>query len=573
MNKLYALLISPLLLSGCQAWHAQQPAPQAPAETASTAPPAKRYAPLDQDTTYRLLSAELAGQRGRFDIALGNYVQEAKASRDPGVAERAFQIADYLGARQVALDSALIWADAAPESLSAQRAAAIELARAGRFSEALPRMERILEHKGKSPFDFLALAASETDEATRAGLLQSFDQLLEKHPNTPQLIFGKALLLQQENQPEAALALLESLPEADQKVAPLLLRSRILHSLKRPKEALAPLERGLARFPNDQRLQLEHARLLVEAGQLERAQSEFAALLQAAPEDDDLRLSLALLYLENRAYDEARVYLQELIEREAHADIAHFNLARTFEAQNEPDSALAEYRQVGPGKEFLPAQLRYSALMLDAGKAPELHLYLTAMRSSQPDLAIQLYLIESEVLAEHGLLKESAQVLEQALGEHPDDLNLHYSRAMLAEKRGDIAGLERDLRFIINQEPNNAMALNALGYTLADRTERFAEALALIEQARQINPNDPAIADSLGWVHFRLGQLDKAEELLRDAYARYPDAEVAAHYGEVLWVQGKERKARKIWKEAQEAAPGNAILKATVKRLTGKESL
>ncbi|MCY1417163.1 putative PEP-CTERM system TPR-repeat lipoprotein [compost metagenome] len=144
---------------------------------------------------------------------------------------------------------------------------------------------------------------------------------------------------------------------------------------------------------------------------------------------------------------------------------------------------------------------------------------------------------------------------------------------MLAEKRNDLAQMEKDLRAIIAREPDNAMALNALGYTLSDRTTRYAEAKSLIEQAHKINPEDPAVLDSLGWVNYRMGNLDEAERLLRQALERFPDHEVAAHLGEVLWAQGKQREARKVWSNALKDQPDSPILRSTVLRLTGSETL
>ena len=159
------------------------------------------------------------------------------------------------------------------------------------------------------------------------------------------------------------------------------------------------------------------------------------------------------------------------------------------------------------------------------------------------------------------------QQANHALSEFEQDTNLLYTRAILAERLGNPAGLEADLRSILQREPENAMALNALGYTLADRNDRLDEALVLIEQAHKLKPEDPAILDSLGWVHYRLGNLDLAEELLRRAFAAFPDAEVGAHLGEVLWQQGKQREARRVWEDAAEQSDDSTLIDATRERL------
>ena len=575
MNRTLALLTASLLLAGCQSL-ATHPDGTPPVEDTDTGTPLeqpKQYASFSEETLYALLTAELAGQRDRFDIALGNYVQQANATQDPGVAERAFRIAEYLGAEQAALDSALIWSGSAPDNVDAQRAVAIQLARAGRYDESMAHMEKVLQGQGDTHFDFLALSAAETDPDTRAGLLQSFDRLLQKYPENGQLLFGKALLLHQDGRAEEALALLEAHPASKEQVPPLLLRARLLQGLNRGDEALPLLENGIERFPGDKRLRLAYARQLVELQRLDDAKREFSGLLQQYPDDDDLRYSLALVCLESQAWDEAAVYLEELVARNAHVDAAHFNLGRLYEQREDGESALIEYALVGPGDDYLPAQVRQTEILFNGGRAAEASSRLARARDSQPDYAIQLYLIESEALANRQRLDEAWQVVDQALQQFPGDTNLLYTRAMLAEKRGDLSGLERDLRSIIRREPDNATALNALGYTLADRTTRYEEARALIEKAYQLNPNDPATLDSMGWVHYRLGNLEEAERYLRAALEQYPDHEVAAHLGEVLWSRGKQREARKVWAAALKDQPDSPILRATIQRLTGSEKL
>lgn len=563
-----------LLLGGCQSFMQSAPDSGPPVEeatpaTAKASP--SEYGSFSSDTLYALLVAELAGQRNRFDIALGNYVQQANATQDAGVAERGFRIAEYLGADQAALDTALIWANNAPENLDAQRAAAVQLARAGRYEESLAFMEKVLQGQGDTHFDFLALSAAETDPDTRTGLLKSFDQLLAKHPDNPQLKFGKAVLLQQDGHPEEALALLEEQPAREQEIPSILLQARLLQILERSKEALPLLEKSLRQHPEDKRLRLTYARLLVEQDRLDEAMGEFATLVQQHPGDDDLRFSMALVCLEAQAWREAIVYLEELIERGSHLDAANFNLGRAYRELGQQEKALAAFAKVGPGNEYLPAKLMQAELLFSLGRNQDASQLLASAREEQPDYAIQLYLIEIEALSNQGQTEAAWQRAEQALEQFPEDLNLLYTRAMIAEKRGDLAQLEQDLRFIIEREPDNAMAINALGYTLADRTTRYDEALALIQQAYQINPDDAAILDSLGWVNYRMGNLEEAETQLRKAYQRFADHEIAAHLGEVLWTAGEQREARRIWGEALKQQLDSEVLHETIKRLTGSE--
>ena len=575
MNRSSALFLAFVFLNGCQAIAPVSPdaTPPAADTTPAPAPKPQVYSSFTEDTVFSLLSAELAGQRNRFDIALDNYVTQAINTQDPGVSERAFHIAEYVGADQAALDTSLIWAKNDPTNLEAQRAAAIQLARAGRYDDSMAYMEKVLQGQGDTHFDFLALSAAETDADTRNGLLTSFDRLLKKYPKNGQLIFGKALLLQQNGDAQGALKLLEDNPANDGDVTPVLLRARLLQGMDRGKEALPILEKSIRQYPDDKRLRLTYARMLVEQNRMDDAKVEFSSLVQQFPDDDELRYSLALVCLEAKAWDEAVGYLEDLIARGSHVDSAHLNLGRVYEERNDPQNALAEYAQVGPGNDYLPAQLRQSDILMSNGSVAEASKRLAAAREAQPDYAIQLYLIEAETLANNNQSDRAWQVLGQALKQYPDDLNLLYTRAMLAEKRDDLSQMEKDLRAIIKREPDNAMALNALGYTLSDRTTRYAEAKVLIERAHTLNPEDPAVLDSLGWVNYRLGNLDEAERLLRQALERFPDHEVAAHLGEVLWANGKQREARKVWSKALEQQPDSPILRSTLRRLTGSETL
>jgi Flp pilus assembly protein TadD len=176
-------------------------------------------------------------------------------------------------------------------------------------------------------------------------------------------------------------------------------------------------------------------------------------------------------------------------------------------------------------------------------------------------------LAKAQVLRDAGKVEDAYRVLEQGAQRFPSNPDLLYDFALMAEKAGRMEVMEQALRQVMAQAPDNHHAYNALGYSLAERNLRLDEALVLIEKALQMAPGDPFIMDSMGWVHYRLGNLDKAEDFLRRAYALRNDAEIAVHLGEVLWHKGRQADARKLWQEARAKDPKNDTLKSTLARL------
>jgi tetratricopeptide (TPR) repeat protein len=190
------------------------------------------------------------------------------------------------------------------------------------------------------------------------------------------------------------------------------------------------------------------------------------------------------------------------------------------------------------------------------------------MQEQNPTLTSRIILVEGELLVNAQRLDDAMTLYDQALQKEPENNELLYARALLAEKLGKIDILERDLRDILKREPDNALALNALGYTLADRSLRLDEALELIKHALTQLPNDPAVLDSMGWVQFRLGHHSEALKYLRQAYELNDDAEISAHLIEVLWASGDKAAARKLGQQAIKADPDNKALKGVLQRIT-----
>lgn len=558
------MIVGGLLLGGCSALSTTESVPPPAAIVAEEPAEPIEYGQFRQDTLFDLLTAEIAGQRNRFDIALDNYLHQARETRDPGVTERAMRVAEFLGAEASALDMAQLWVELDSKNPEALRSAAIHLARTGQHEQAMDMMQRALDVHGETHFDFLALAAAESDEPTREALLESLTQMLQRHPDNTQLVFAKALLLQQAGRADEALQLLEKHPGTNEAPSAILLHSRLVVT-EDPKRAEQILYRGLENFPGDTRLRLLLARMLVTSGDYTAANTQYAKLVQDNPEDPDLRLSLGLIYLELGDNEKAIEELQQVLALTPDNDTARYHLGNAQMAAGQTDAALQTWESITSGNELLTSRLQISQVLVEQGQLDRLSEILQQDREEYPQHALTFYQIEIEALVEQPEL--AMQRTNSALRAYPLESGLLYTRAMLHEQLGNPAGLDEDLSTILEREPDNAMALNAYGYTLADRNERLDEALIMLQRAAELEPDDPAVRDSLGWVNYRLGNLDRAEQLLRDAFAEFPDQEVAAHLGEVLWRQGNKREARKVWKKGLEQAPDSQMIPATRERL------
>jgi Flp pilus assembly protein TadD len=223
--------------------------------------------------------------------------------------------------------------------------------------------------------------------------------------------------------------------------------------------------------------------------------------------------------------------------------------------------------QVQPGENFLQANVNLLNIMVSEGDLLSASQHIERVVTASPELADNYQLLHAQALTRHDYLEAADAVLTQALTRSPNNADLRYSRALVYEKQNQLPKAEQDLRLILTREPNNPLVLNALGYMLADRTQRLAEAQEFLLQAVALSPEDPAIIDSLGWLYFRLGDYSEALVLLRRAYHLYPDPEVAAHLGEVLWVIGEQDEARNVWQQSLERHPGNLFIESTMERL------
>lgn len=523
-------------------------------------------APFPKDALYQLLVAEVAGYRGEYSTALEKYVDMALKTRDAGVAQRAAMLAVYLKRYEEALTTSKIWVEQEPDSIEARRYLSEQLLRIGDMEQAIVHMEAIKNLGGLANFESFAYSAANMDDKGREVLLEAMSRMLAEYPGDEQLMFSKAVLLEQSGQLEEALQLANQLLVSKKDINVIVLKVNALKDLLRTDEALVFLESTLEELADKRRLRLIYARMLFEAERLVDAEKQYEQVHQQAPNDSDILFALALISMEQGKDESAKGYLNQMIRFNRRANEAHYYLGSIADKNDKIPQAISEYKMVGPGREFLAAQVRIAALLADQGRLDDARAHLENQRANNPDRYNRLVMIEGQLLSERGHEAEFFELLETVIQKQPENVELLYFRAMTGQSLGRLDVLERDLLRVIDIDPGNADAMNALGYTLADQTDRHDEALVLIERALEIKPNEAAFIDSLGWVQYRLENYKDAVTNLRKALSLFDNDEVAAHLGEVLWVSGEQQEARNVWQKALDARPDSDILKRVIKR-------
>lgn len=555
------------LLGAC----ASTPAPEAPvAEVpaepeAEPAPPPERAIPAD--ALYPLLVAEFALRRGAYDVALDQYIDQSRILRDRGVSAHTTHIAQFLQREPEAMAAARLWVELEPDNLEANNTYATLLARAGRTPEALEHLAVIARSGENANFPIVLNRFGALPPEQQAKLVAGLEALSAEQPDSTSLLLTRALAYEETGDRERALATLDQLFEQEPyQHQGLLLEAKL--RLEGGEDApFSHIEEALAAEPDNDRLRLQYARLLTR-GDLPAARSQFEILSANSPRDGDLLFSLALI---NHELDDdlaARAYLRQLLELGQRTDEAHYYLGRIAEDDGQMQEAVKAYMAVSEADspDFFSAKGRIGRILLQNNQPERSRALFADLRQQYPAAGERLYALEAEVLLDAGRGADSMDLLNRALEKLPDSTALRYSRSMLGEKQGNLALMESDLRAILEEDPDNATALNALGYSLANRTQRYDEALELIARALALEPGEPAILDSMGWVLYRQGRHTEALPYLERAYAAFPDPEVAAHLGEVLWVTGETGRAREVWRKALASDPDHEILVSTIRR-------
>jgi tetratricopeptide (TPR) repeat protein len=570
LHRALAAGLVALLASCAQVPVEGEPQAVAPKEPAAAAQPSPQLPPQDltQEVLYEYLVAEMAIHRKEYALAARAYVDLARKTRDPRIARRATDIAVYARQAALAVEAATIWLQAEPDSIPARQTLASILISSGALQDVRPHLEMLLasdpQRTAQVFLQMNAMLARHTDKAAVARLVH---ELAGLYPEMPEALLSAAQAFWNANQSDAALAeaRLASKLRPEWELAALF-QAQMLQ--RRSVRESIEFSRGyLQSYPAAKDIRMNLARLLAGEQRNDEARREIESLVSAYPQSPDVALTAGLLGVQMADWSLAEKHLQRALELNANgADTVRFYLGQVSEERKQPDQALRWYKEVAGGEQYIPAQGRIAAIVAKQGKLDEARALLQSIQPQTLQQRVQLTQAEAGILREASAYKEAFELLDQAMVKMPNVPELLYDHAMAAEKVDRLDVLESSLRKLIELRPDHAHAYNALGYTLADRTDRLQEAHDLIAQALKLAPDDAFIQDSMGWVLYRLGRIDEGRAYLEKAFKLRPDPEIAAHLGEVLWVQGQREEARRVWLTTLQDHPGNETLQAIIKK-------
>ena len=561
MNYFFRRSVLVLALASACALAQEPVAPSAPVKEEDQLPKQE----LTGQILYQFLLAEIAAQRGQLGLASSAYLDLAMSTRDPRIVRRAVEIAFHAHQYDAALEAARLWLTLEPESPQARQMLSTLLLASGRAEELAGSLALNLAAEGPRVGDALMrMVGAFARYPDKPAIQRLFDQLTQPYPAVAEAHLVRAQVAAGAGDVDRARSEIDRALE----LRPTWELAALFKAELLPKGAaqLDFLKTYLAANPDAQDVRLGYAKGLVSEKRYEASRAEFRRLLSAKPNNPEMLYAVGILSLQVNDAAEAEQQLRRFVEiGRGDLDPARFYLGQIADQSGRPDDALRWYDLVASGEHAMPAKVRAAQILLRQGKLDEARERLAAARATTPG-DIRLVVAEAQLLRDAGRHEDAFAFLAQVLELQPDQPDILYETALAAEKLGYVDILERHLRRLIALKPDLAQAYNALGYSLADRNIRLAEALQLIDKALSLEPDDPFILDSKGWLLFRQGDLAAALETLQKAYAKKPDPEIAAHIGEVLWVLGRTEEALTLWREATKAHPTNEALATTIKR-------
>ncbi|MBI3479136.1 MAG: tetratricopeptide repeat protein [Nitrosomonadales bacterium] len=576
MTQFKYILLCSLLLTACA--HApQQPKAavqddqaeaESQAEPQAEVPQVLPNVELSGELLYEFMLTEIASQRGNDALAVTGSVDLAKKTQDPRLAMRAAHLALQFGQIDKALEALRIWRNTDPASIMARRMLSSVLLRSGNTEAAGNEFADLLKvdekHAAQNFIQIFQMLAAYPNKAEALKLLRG---LAQPYPRVAEARWGVAQLAQASGDAELALNEAKQAhslrPEWDRAAS---LEAQLLQK-NAPQQGLEVLRSYLSSYPDAHEIRLQYARTLLDQKQYKLARDEFQRIADENPENPDLAYAIALISLQLSDWENAEIQLKQALSKgKKEQDTVQYYLGQLSEAKKKEEEAIAYYREVKGGEFQVAAHIRIAYLLSKRGQLAEARQLLHQVHVTNDLPRAQLSMVEAQLLREASQFDDAYQVLSQALARLPDQIDLIYETAMMADKIGKFDEFEKLMRKLIKIKPDHAQAYNALGYSMLERNDRIPEAVELVEKALQLAPDDVAIMDSVGWGYYLSGKLDESVKMLRRAFAGDANPEIAAHLGEVLWVRGDKEEAKKIWQNSLKENSGNKPLQAVIQK-------
>lgn len=577
MLRLYRLALLPLVALALAA-----PAQQAPTQ-AEAAPAAASV--MDDALMYQLLLAEINQNEGEPAASYALFLDAARRTNDAQLYLRAVEVALQSRAGDAALQAARAWKEAQPQSQQANRYVMQILIGLNRIAETL---ELLKSELASVPPDQRVLALTTVtrqflraaDKKVAAAVVE---QALKPELTAPETAGAAWTAVARMRLNAGDLAGAEEAARRVQTMGKPLEAAALL-ALELMSQNLASGEALMLQqlqAQSDPGIRMAYARLLMQAQRYADAAAQIRTVIERQPDYEAAWLIQGALQLQNQQYDEAETSLQRYLtlvqgktqaseERDLRTVQAYLYLADIAARRKDDAAAQGWLNRIENAQDIVGVQTRRASILARQGKLDEARQLIQGLPERDPDEVRAKLLIEAQLLRDAKQFRAAYDLLRLATTDAAPDSEVLYEQAMLAEKLGEMEEMERLLRAVMAAKSNDPQAYNALGYSLADRNQRLPEAKQLIQKALEFAPGDPFISDSLGWVEFRMGNKPEAARILEAAYRARPDAEIAAHLGEVLWSLGQKSRAITFWEEGLQLNPENETLSETIKRLQAK---
>jgi tetratricopeptide (TPR) repeat protein len=517
---------------------------------------------------YKFLLAEIAAQRGDLTSAGHLYYDLAKLTKNIPLAQRATNIAGYARNGRLALDSAELWRQLDNDSLEAKQILAELFISSGNLAKARPIIEKLLEQEKTRADGFLYLNNLLNKVENKKNALRFILAISKLYPELAEAHFSiahAAYFAGNFKLAEKELDIAESIKPNWETAA--LFRGYML-AKEWPEKALEFYQSFLNVNPDSNEVRLEYAKILANLKMYSKAKSEFLSLVDGSLASPEISLTVALLSLELNDNILAEKFLNQALERGySDRDKIQIYLAKIYLDRNEPDMAITFLDKVSSGQLFVEAKILTAEIIAENRSVDDGIAFLAQFKNLNSNEKLQFLKAKTSLLYNNNRQQDAFDLMKSEDSNFNNSAEFKFDYAMLAEKMGNLLLMEQLLKEAIKLKPDYAYAYNALGYSYADRNIKLADAKKYIEIALSISPNNHYIMDSMGWLHFRMGNIEIALQFIEKAYKIQKDPEIAAHLGEILWKMGKLKQAKKVWEESMKTYPSNTVLLETFERL------